>query len=65
MGDAALEYLRTTFGYPDFRLQQGEIIQTLIDGNDAVVLMPTGAVNHCVTRFHHWCATAPASSSRH
>ncbi len=42
MDDAALNYLRTTFGYSEFRLQQGEITQTLIDGNDAVVLMPTG-----------------------
>ena len=42
MDDAALDYLQTTFGYAEFRLQQGEIIQTLIDGNDAVVLMPTG-----------------------
>ena len=42
MDDAALNYLRNTFGYSDFRLQQHEIIQTLIDGSDAVVLMPTG-----------------------
>ncbi len=42
MDDAALNYLRNTFGYSDFRLQQGEIIQTLIDSSDAVVLMPTG-----------------------
>ena len=42
MDDAALDYLRTTFGYAEFRLQQGEIIHSLIDGDDAVVLMPTG-----------------------
>ncbi|MFV9616329.1 MAG: DNA helicase RecQ [Gammaproteobacteria bacterium] len=42
MDDAALNYLRTTFGYSDFRLQQGDIIQTLVDGGDAIVLMPTG-----------------------
>ncbi len=42
MEDAALDYLRNTFGYSEFRLQQGEIIQTLINANDAVVLMPTG-----------------------
>ncbi len=40
--DAALNYLRTTFGYSDFRLQQSEIIKTLINGDDALVLMPTG-----------------------
>ncbi|VAW54920.1 ATP-dependent DNA helicase RecQ [hydrothermal vent metagenome] len=40
--DAALNYLQNTFGYSEFRLQQSEIIQTLIDGGDAVALMPTG-----------------------
>lgn len=42
MDDAALNYLRHTFGYAEFRLQQNEIIHTLIAGSDAVVLMPTG-----------------------
>jgi len=40
--DAALDYLQNTFGYSNFRLQQSEIIQTLINGGDAVALMPTG-----------------------
>lgn len=42
MEDAALTYLRNTFGFSGFRLQQSEIIATLINGDDAVVLMPTG-----------------------
>lgn len=42
MEDAALNTLRTIFGYSEFRLQQKEIIQTLVSNNDAVVLMPTG-----------------------
>ncbi len=42
MEDAALNVLRKTFGYAEFRLQQSEIIQTSIDGGDVVVLMPTG-----------------------
>ena len=42
MDDRALDILRTTFGYPEFRGSQAAIIQQLIDGNDAVVLMPTG-----------------------
>lgn len=42
MEDAALTCLRNTFGYAEYRSQQGEIIQTLIDSKDAVVLMPTG-----------------------
>ena len=42
MEDTALNYLQHTFGYSEFRLQQGEIIKTLNNGNDAVVLKPTG-----------------------
>ena len=42
MHESALSYLQNTFGYEKFRLRQGEIIQTLIDGEDALVLMPTG-----------------------
>jgi len=42
MDDPALDFLRKTFGYDDFRLQQREIIDTLINADDAIVLMPTG-----------------------
>ncbi len=38
----ALQILKNTFGYHDFRHHQAEIIQTLNDGQDALVLMPTG-----------------------
>lgn len=38
----ALSVLEKTFGYSAFRGQQAEIIQTMIDGGDALVLMPTG-----------------------
>ena len=38
----ALELLKSKYGFDQFRFQQGEIIQTLIEGNDALVLMPTG-----------------------
>jgi ATP-dependent DNA helicase RecQ len=37
-----LGVLEKTFGYSAFRGQQAEIIQTIIDGGDALVLMPTG-----------------------
>jgi ATP-dependent DNA helicase RecQ len=38
----ALEILRHTFGYSDFRPPQDRIIDHLIEGGDALVLMPTG-----------------------
>jgi len=38
----ALHILQTVFGYPAFRPPQDEIISALIDGDDALVLMPTG-----------------------
>ena len=42
MEQETLNLLRNTFGYSGFRLQQSQIINTLIKGQDAVVLMPTG-----------------------
>jgi len=36
------DILQTVFGYPSFRPPQGEIIQSVIAGGDALVLMPTG-----------------------
>jgi ATP-dependent DNA helicase RecQ len=38
----ALEVLRRVFGYDTFRGDQQEIIEHVIDGGDALVLMPTG-----------------------
>jgi ATP-dependent DNA helicase RecQ len=38
----ALNILQSVFGYTSFREPQGAIIQTVIDGGDALVLMPTG-----------------------
>jgi ATP-dependent DNA helicase RecQ len=40
--DAALQVLRSVFGYDSFRGQQQAIIQQVIDGRDVLVLMPTG-----------------------
>ena len=37
-----LSILKTQFGYEAFRLDQDEIIQTVLDRMDAFVLMPTG-----------------------
>ncbi|WP_202906257.1 DNA helicase RecQ [Ectothiorhodospira magna] len=39
---APLNILRNTFGYDRFRSPQDEVIQTLLEGGDALVLMPTG-----------------------
>jgi ATP-dependent DNA helicase RecQ len=38
----ARRILKNTFGYHDFRHHQAEIIQALLNGQDAMVLMPTG-----------------------
>jgi ATP-dependent DNA helicase RecQ len=38
----ALEILHRVFGYDSFRGQQAEIIQQVVSGGDALVLMPTG-----------------------
>ncbi len=40
--DDALGALRKVFGYEDFRAEQRQIIDHLIGGGDALVLMPTG-----------------------
>jgi ATP-dependent DNA helicase RecQ len=40
--EQAQQVLKTTFGYENFRHHQYDIIDTVIKGNDALVLMPTG-----------------------
>ena len=40
--DRAREVLRDTFGYPEFRDAQADVIDHVIAGGDALVLMPTG-----------------------
>jgi ATP-dependent DNA helicase RecQ len=40
--DEAQRVLQSVFGYKAFRLQQAEIIETLLAGGDALALMPTG-----------------------
>ncbi|MFC0131059.1 DNA helicase RecQ [Massilia eurypsychrophila] len=42
LGARALEQLETVFGYPAFRGQQGDIVEHVAGGGDALVLMPTG-----------------------
>lgn len=38
----ALQVLRRVFGYESFRGEQADIIETVVAGGDALVLMPTG-----------------------
>jgi ATP-dependent DNA helicase RecQ len=40
--DGIEDTLRRVFGYPDFRPHQQDIIENLVAGRDAFVLMPTG-----------------------
>jgi ATP-dependent DNA helicase RecQ len=42
MSAAAHEVLARVFGYPSFRGQQEEVVDQLVAGGDALVLMPTG-----------------------
>ncbi len=42
MNENPLTSLRTIFGYDSFRIHQREVIEGLIRGQDAFVLMPTG-----------------------
>jgi ATP-dependent DNA helicase RecQ len=42
VSDAALQVLRTTFGYGEYRPGQAEVIEQLLADGDALVLMPTG-----------------------
>ncbi len=42
MSITPLELLRQTFGYQDFRGEQAQIIQHVLEGKNALVLMPTG-----------------------
>ncbi|GLW28241.1 DNA helicase RecQ [Actinoplanes regularis] len=39
---SAIDALNRIFGYPEFRGQQREIVEHVISGGDALVLMPTG-----------------------
>ncbi|BDI24002.1 DNA helicase RecQ [Herbiconiux sp. L3-i23] len=40
--ESGLATLRSTFGYDEFRGQQGAIVEHVLGGGDAIVLMPTG-----------------------
>src|SRR3954449_6672372 len=41
-GESALDMLQRVFGYTSFRGEQQDIIEHVVAGGDAIVLMPTG-----------------------
>ncbi|TCQ10194.1 ATP-dependent DNA helicase RecQ [Rhizobium sp. PP-F2F-G36] len=42
-GKAPLDVLKAVYGYSVFRGQQGDVVEHVVSGGDAVVLFPTGA----------------------
>jgi ATP-dependent DNA helicase RecQ len=58
------EALHTVFGYDEFRGDQADIVEQVIAGGDAVVLMPTGGGKSLTYQVPRSCARAAASSCR-
>ena len=52
------EILRKYYGYPSFRPGQGEVVSAILEGRDALAIMPTGAGNLSATRSPLWPWTA-------
>ena len=42
-GLSAQELLRSIFGFSDFLPGQAEIVEAVLDGRDAIAIMPTGS----------------------
>lgn len=55
----ALKVLQEVFGYDSFRGSQQAIIEHVMAGGDALVLMPLAGASRCAIRFRHYCAKAP------
>lgn len=50
----ALQLLKSVYGYNSFRPLQKEIIDHVVSGQDALVLMPTGVANQSAIRYLHF-----------
>jgi ATP-dependent DNA helicase RecQ len=59
-----LDVLRTVWGYPAFRGRQAEVVEHLLGGGDALVLMPTGGGKSLCYQVPASAWAASPSSSR-
>lgn len=50
----ALQLLKSVYGYNSFRPLQKEIIDHVVSGQDALVLMPTDVANQSAIRYLHF-----------
>ncbi len=60
----ARQVLHEVFGYGAFRGQQAAVVDHVVAGGDALVLMPTGGGKSLCYLYRPSCATAPARVSR-
>ena len=52
------DILRKYYGYPSFRPGQGEVVSAILEGRDALAIIPPGRENPSATRSPPWPWTA-------